>query len=65
MQVGHMDAKCADFPVNGVIEAGAWARLPQNPPLGKMFDGIMQVPHRDHFGPRRGSASALNLCSGH
>lgn len=44
---------------------GAWARLPQSPPLGKMFDGVMQVTNRHHFGTRRGSASALNLCGGH
>ena len=41
------------------------AVVTQNPPLGEMFDGVVQVTNRHHFGPWRGGARTLNLCGGH
>ena len=65
MQVGHMTTKCADFPAYGAIEVHVQSRATQNPRLSKMFNGVMQVPNRHHFGPRRGSTRTLHLCGGH
>ena len=64
-----MDPNCADFPVYGAVEAHAHMHVPvrtaQNPHLGKMFDGVMQMPNRNYFGPRRSSARTCDLGGGH